>query len=174
MAFDSMAPWELANGIFELSSAYWALSGEVIREPQNIQEAKHLPQWEKWLVAMEEEMPSERQNKAFGAMIGDNPHATVIEVGQGMVATSLICNAFQLGGWDVNDVIQGFSAQTIEFWDLCLVKKSIMHLNRPPPISCVHLAVNAVRPLMVRIVALWSGDQVLSKIMVTIDRPNTW
>ena len=56
VAFDSAAPWELGTSILDCCAAYWALSGEIIREPRNPKDAMTLPQWPQWLAAMEEEM----------------------------------------------------------------------------------------------------------------------
>ena len=39
-----------------MCSAYWALLGEIIREPCNPKDAMTLPQWLQWQAAMEEEM----------------------------------------------------------------------------------------------------------------------
>jgi hypothetical protein len=56
VAFDSAALWDLGTGVLDCCGAYWALSGEIIREPRNPKDAKTLPQWPQWLAAMEEEM----------------------------------------------------------------------------------------------------------------------
>jgi hypothetical protein len=56
IAFDSAVPWELCTSVMESSGVYWALAGEIIREPCNVKDAKHLPQWPKWQATMEEEM----------------------------------------------------------------------------------------------------------------------
>ena len=56
VAFDSAAPWDLGTSVLDCCAAYWALSGEIIREPRNPKDAKTLPQWPQWLSAMEEEM----------------------------------------------------------------------------------------------------------------------
>ena len=56
IAFDSAAPWDLGTSVLDCCSAYWALSGEIIREPRNPKDAKTLPQWPQWLAAMQEEI----------------------------------------------------------------------------------------------------------------------
>ena len=56
VAFDSAAPWELGSNVFVATGAYWALAGEVIREPRHPADAKNLPQWPQWEAAMQEEM----------------------------------------------------------------------------------------------------------------------
>jgi hypothetical protein len=56
VAFNSVAPWDLGTSVLDCCGAYWALSGEIIREPQNPKDAMTLPQWPQWLAAMEEEM----------------------------------------------------------------------------------------------------------------------
>ena len=49
VAFDSAAPWEHGTDILDSCGAYWALSGEIIREPRNPKDAMTLPQWPQWL-----------------------------------------------------------------------------------------------------------------------------
>ena len=56
IASDSVAPWDLGTGTLDMCGAYWALSGEIIRELWNPKDAMTLPQWPQWLAAMEEEM----------------------------------------------------------------------------------------------------------------------
>jgi hypothetical protein len=50
----------------ESSGAYWALTGEVIREPHSVEDAKCLPKWPQWQAAMEEEM---RRIKELGTWV---------------------------------------------------------------------------------------------------------
>ena len=45
VAFDSAAPWDLGTSTLDTCGAYWALSGEIIREPRNPKDAMTLPQW---------------------------------------------------------------------------------------------------------------------------------
>ena len=54
--FDSAAPWDLGTSTSDTCGAYWALLGEIIREPCNPKDAMTLPQWPQWQAAMEEEM----------------------------------------------------------------------------------------------------------------------
>jgi hypothetical protein len=54
VVFDSAAPWDLGTGVLDCCGAYWALSGEIIREPRSPKDAMTLPQWPQWLAAMEE------------------------------------------------------------------------------------------------------------------------
>ena len=56
IAFNSAAPWDLGTDTLDMCRAYWALSGEIIRELQNPKDTMTLPQWPQWLAAMEEEM----------------------------------------------------------------------------------------------------------------------
>jgi hypothetical protein len=70
------------------------------------------------------------------------------------------------------DVIQGLSAPKPKFSELFQDQNIFAHLYCPPPISCVHLAPNAVRLLVVSIMPFGSNDQVLSKFGVAVDRPN--
>ena len=42
VAFDSAAMWEINTGVMGPSGAYWALTREIVREPRNVEDAKHL------------------------------------------------------------------------------------------------------------------------------------
>jgi len=62
-------------------------------------------------------------------------------------------------------------------WLCLLVQKlkhfCVAHLYRPPPITCIHLAIHLLHLPIAHIVVLWSKNQVLHELGISIDHTDT-